>query len=149
MISATMGKTNHAETSGKKKRVYIMQRKARVTLHDVIMAHFTGGDVRLMMLDHTDPIGTLNKAINKIKESNEDADVRNLQDVKAAILKEKQASGTRGRARLENGETRPYKAQEVNGSVFIRLPLDCIKARKGDLISVTLEDGVFKVRSNM
>jgi hypothetical protein len=126
-----------------------MERKVRVTLHDVIMAHFTGGDVRLMMRDHTDPVGTLNKAINKIKESNENADVRNLQDVKAAILKEKQANGTRGRARLENGETRPYKAQEVNGSVFIRLPLDCIKARKGDLISVTLENGVFKVTSNM
>ena len=126
-----------------------MQRKARITLHDVIMAHFTGGDVRLMMMGHTDPVGTLNKAINKIKESNENADVRNLQDVKAAILKEKQANGTRGRARLENGETRPYKAQEVNGSVFIRLPLDCIKARKGDLISVTLQDGVFKVTSNM
>ncbi len=48
--------------------------------------------------------------------------------------------GSRGRSAPQNGDTRTYKAQVVkDGAPFLRLPLDTLKAMKGENITVAFE----------
>jgi len=50
--------------------------------------------------------------------------------------------GSRGRSAPEVGDTRTYKAQVVkDGAPFLRLPLDTLKAMKGENITVAFENG--------
>jgi hypothetical protein len=137
-----MGKTT--PNKAKKKRIYYMSN--RITSDDIVMAFMFRKDIHALLTNSADPVGILNKAIVKIKEHDELTDVQDLHDIKKVYEK---AKGTRGKSALGDGETRSYKAQEVNGSVFIRLPLDSVKLKKGDLVTVSLNGGVFTVRSKM
>jgi hypothetical protein len=52
----------------------------------------------------------------------------------------------RGRASIAIGESRTYKVQNVKGSgSFIRLPLSTLNVKKGDVVTVTFEDGTVNV----
>jgi hypothetical protein len=51
----------------------------------------------------------------------------------------------RGRNTPESGDTREYRVQNVQGSLFIRLPVSSMGVQQGDSVEVTFKDGTIVV----
>lgn len=58
--------------------------------------------------------------------------------------------GSRGKAPAQIGETRSYKAQKLkDGSPFLRLPLDFLGTKKGELVYVTFKSDTTLIVSSV
>lgn len=81
---------------------------------------------------------TMQAAIDSLENLGQDTeDLVDFMDT----LHPSSGDGQRGRSAPKNGDTRTYKAQSVNGgSCFLRLPLDTLKAIKGENITVAFEN---------
>lgn len=117
----------------------------RVTVQDLAVSFFCNGvsGVANDVIARKDPAGAIADLVDYLELNKPGLDVQELRELQARFYVSK---GTRGRGPLRNGETRSYKAQEVNGSVFLRLPLDMVGACKGDEINVTLDGNTLTVR---
>lgn len=74
---------------------------------------------------------TLRKALKKLQESGQD--VKSLEE----WVIEQFGASVRGRSSPMSGETRTYRAQQVTGSgPFLRLPLEVLDIKKGELVRV-------------
>ena len=117
----------------------------RVTVQDLAVSFFCNGvnGVANDVIARKDPAGAIADLVDYLQANKPGLDVQPLRELQARFFVSK---GARGRGPLRDGETRSYKAQEVNGSVFLRLPLDMVGACKGDEINVTLDGNTLTVR---
>jgi len=118
----------------KKEKKIMTRRKTRVTYTDVSMAYLLGGVTQVgnLLADHTDPVGTLDKAINAITAGDPQRDIEDLHDLRDTFASARGEGAGRGRSRLEQGSTRVYSAQQVkDGDLFIRLPVSLLVGNKG------------------
>ena len=124
-------------------------RKARVTSDDIVMAFLLQGPsvIHAKLVDHTNPVECLNKAISKILDQNESTNVEDLRDIRAAFLRSR-GNGTRGANPLSVGGSKVYSTQQVGeqGDLFIRLPVGLLVNHKGAQVKVeALDNGTFRV----
>ena len=130
-------------------------RKSPVTHQDLLSAYLMAGagsagvaKISAMLVNHTKPVDTLDRVINPLAENDQDTD-----DLAAlrAILAARKGTGKRGRQAAKPGDVKIYIAQsptadDVDGDVFLRLPLKPLGARKGEDIRVSFgDDGVITV----
>lgn len=117
----------------------------RITNQDLVMSYlFTGVEkVSSQLVSRNNPTKAIDGMLEILNAQDPSRDVSDLLALRAQF---KTTTGMRGRGPLVDGESRTYKAQEVNGSVFIRLPVDMVGAAKGDEVTVSLNGGVFTVR---
>ena len=117
----------------------------RITNQDLVMSYLFSGVAKVgaMLADRNSPAKAIDGMLEILSAQDPNRDVSDLLALRAQF---KTATGTRGRGPLVDGETRSYKVQEVNGSLFIRLPVDMVGATKGDEVNVSLNGGVFTVR---
>lgn len=126
-----------------------VSRKARVTSDDIVMTFLLEGvgSVKTMLVDHTNPVDVLSKAIQKIREKNEHQDVTDLKDMLTVARKAK-GGGGRGAKALGIGSSKVYSTQQVgeNGDLFIRLPVALLVSHKGAQVRVeACSDGTLRV----
>lgn len=142
MISATMGQ-HHGGTNRPKQKAPIMAR-TKVSYQTVAMAFLTGGvpAARLMLLGEgvSDPSKMAMKAAVQIEAMGGNAGELNA--LARSLAPEK--NGQAGRSRLQDGDVREYKAQQVKqgeviSDLFIRLPVSFLADNKGDKIRVALD----------
>ena len=119
--------------------------QVRITNQDLVMSYlFTGVEkVSAQLVSRNNPAKAIDGMLEILNAQDPSRDVSDLLALRSRFAT---STGTRGRGPLVDGETRTYKAQEVNGSVFIRLPVDMVGAAKGDEVTVSLNGGVFTVR---
>ena len=116
-------------------------RKTRVTFTDVSMAYLLGGvsQVSNLLADHSDPVGTLDKAINAIATGDASRDISDLQNLRNTFASAK-GTGTRGAKGLGSSGSKVYSAQQVGeGDLFIRLPVSLLVDGKGAGVKVTVD----------
>lgn len=112
----------------------------RISNKDLQVAFLVNGieGVQAMTADNVPAKATLQAAIDSLENLGQE--VAPL--VAFMELLHPAGDGSRGRSAPQNGETRTYKAQVVKGgSPFLRLPLDTLKADKGEDITVAFENG--------
>mgnify|MGYP005656841609 CR=1 FL=1 len=112
----------------------------RISNKDLQVAFLVNGidGVRAMTADSVPAKATLQAAIDSLENLGQEVAplVAFMETLHPA------SDGSRGRSAPQNGETRTYKAQVVkDGSPFLRLPLDTLKAMKGEDITVAFENG--------
>lgn len=117
-------------------------RKSPVTHKDLALAYMTKGieAVDRAIVGHTDPIGVLDKVIGNLSDLDPDRDLSDLQD-RREMFADRLTPGVKGRKPARIGDTRAYLAQEVNGDVFMRLPLSTMGVEKGQKLNVSFRDG--------
>lgn len=143
MISATMGQ-HHGAMKRQTKRKTNMAR-TKVSYQTVAMAFLTGGvpAARTMLTSEgvADPSKMAMKAAVQIETMGGNAGELNAL---AKELAPERSAGGAGRSRLQDGDVREYKAQQVKqgeavSDLFIRLPVSLLANNKGDKILVTVE----------
>lgn len=128
-----------------------VSRKARVTSDDIVMTFLLEGvgPVKTMLIDHTNPVDVLSKAIQKIRAKSEHQDVTDLKDMLTVARKAKGGAG-RGAKALALGTSKVYSTQQVGeqGDLFIRLPVSLLVSHKGAQVEVeACSDGTLRVRA--
>ena len=117
--------------------------RTKISYQTVAMAFLTGGvsSAQKMLLSEgvSDPHKMCMKAAVQIESMGGEAGELN------ALARTFETAGTgegRGRSRLQVGDVREYKAQQIKDSdLFIRLPVSLLAGEKGDRISVKVEEG--------
>ena len=112
----------------------------RISNKDLQVAFLVNGieGVQAMTADNVPAKATLQAAIDSLENLGQEVAplVAFMETLHPA------SDGSRGRSAPQNGETRTYKGQVVkDGSPFLRLPLDTLKAMKGEDITVAFENG--------
>lgn len=120
----------------------IIDRKPRITYNDIITAYLTSGlaSVSTLLVSHTNPIESLNRAIDTIKEHDAERDLGDLEDIRDRFVHAK-AKSTRGAKSIVELGSKVYKAQQVKDDIFIRLPVSAFKnIKKGDKVRVSYNE---------
>lgn len=118
-------------------------RKSPVTHQTLTIAALMGKDLGPMLVNHTDPVGVLDKVIATVEAEADRADlVEELTDLRQEFIDAKGEPGQKGRKAPTLGETRKYNAQKIkDGDLFIRLPVGLLNVSKGAGISVAFVKG--------
>ncbi len=108
-------------------------RKQNLSFKDIQISYLTGGVSQVESVFNSGKTSkqTVRKALKELSTSG--------QDVKAleAWVLERFGSNGRGRNAPLKGETRLYKAQQVQtGGPFLRLPLEVLGVKKGEQLKV-------------
>lgn len=131
-------------------------RKSPVTHQTLTIAALMGKDLGPMLVNHTDPVGVLEKVIATVEAEADRADlVESLTDLRQTFIDAKGEPGQKGRKAPIAGEVRAYNAQQIagkegkpDGDLFIRLPVGLLNVAKGKPVFVTFGEDGFSVSSS-
>ena len=140
VICARMSQRRNDPAPEKEKKI-MTSRKTRVTYTDVSMAYLLGGvaQVGKLLADHSDPVGTLDKAINAISAGDASRDISDLERLRDKFSASR-GTGSRGAKSLGDSGRKVYSAQQVGeGDLFIRLPVSLLVNAKGAGVKVEVD----------
>lgn len=109
----------------------------RISFKDVQISYLSDGvgGVEKLLSEHASAKHLLKRALADFEEQGKNADA-----LKAYVLQTFGSAAGRGRAMPAKGETRQYRAQQLNtGGPFLRLPLSTLDIEKTAFVNVNFE----------
>jgi len=113
------------------------KKRALVSYKDIQIAYLVDGVAGVKALWEADSASksTIRRAVKQLQETKEDTS-----ELERWVAENIGAIG-RGRSAPQQGETRTYKAQQINnGGPFLRLPLDSLGVKKGAVVRVKFDE---------
>jgi hypothetical protein len=113
----------------------------RIDFKDVSLAFVTDGlnGVRALEEELGRPIAE--NVLWTAIEAMSNQDTKKLRDFTVTRYGEPGEPGQRGRAAPKVGDKKQYKVQEINDTMFLRLPVGPLNVRKGGLVTVEYAPG--------